>query len=352
MGVARGHRLDGGQGVSADLAIRPTRSSPRMKRSGLACSLVAACDCIVGEGSGLGHVSGPFGSIRGSSDLATVHGVAVNAGPVPGPDPGLPSKDMPTEARRFRPWPKPPSRTSGAVKFKLVLDDVPPVRDLGRLAAHSLSLPPRDTAGFSLEETGLLSLGRAPSERSSGRSWPASSPTGSSPPRSSSAVEPFHRCSSWSGFWPTADGFPFRSSLLSGVYGFVYAPDPLSDQLDLLRPHRATAIGTSVRSECGARLAGSWRESSLGSGCCGPRLRISPTRARMGVSSTQLAPPIPTSSIPILLEENPAVRDSFAAGAANWAAGKRRRFPPPTPGMWSWRTWRHEDPEISRRRGS
>ena len=117
----------------------------------------------------------------------------------------------------------------------------------------------------------------------------------------------------------TADGFvPFV--VLSGVYGFVYAPTlSLTNSIsfahiaDRDRDFGPIRVWGTVGWIVAGILVGQWLLRTA-----------TPDLAGMsyGVSSTQLATD-PDQFIPILLEENPAVRDSFAAGAANWAAEEK-----------------------------
>ena len=117
----------------------------------------------------------------------------------------------------------------------------------------------------------------------------------------------------------TADGFvPFV--VLSGVYGFVYAPTlSLTNSIsfahiaDRDRDFGPIRVWGTVGWIVAGILVGQWLLRTA-----------TPDLAGMsyGVSSTQLATD-PDQSVPILLEENPAVRDSFAAGAANWAAEEK-----------------------------
>ncbi len=118
----------------------------------------------------------------------------------------------------------------------------------------------------------------------------------------------------------TADGF-VSFVVLSGVYGFVYAPT-----LSLTNSISFAHIADRDRDFGPIRVWGTigWIVAGILGGqyllrTATPDLADPGT---FGVSSMQLAAD-PDQAVPILLEKYPAVRDSFAASAANWAADEK-----------------------------
>jgi MFS family permease len=121
-------------------------------------------------------------------------------------------------------------------------------------------------------------------------------------------------------FLATADGFvPFV--VLSAVYGFVYAPTiALTNSIsfahitDRDRDFAPIRVWGTVGWIVAGILVGQYLLRTATPDLADP--------GTFGVSSTQLAAN-PDESLPILLEKNPAVRESFAAGAANWATEEK-----------------------------
>ncbi|MCP4497218.1 MAG: nucleoside permease, partial [Phycisphaeraceae bacterium] len=118
----------------------------------------------------------------------------------------------------------------------------------------------------------------------------------------------------------TADGF-VSFVVLSGVYGFVYAPT-----LSLTNSISFAHIADRDRDFGPIRVWGTigWIVAGI---LVGQYLLRTATPdladpGTFGVSSMQLAAD-PDQAVPILLEKYPAVRDSFAASAANWAADEK-----------------------------